>query len=101
MDSGDFDYDEDTDTYRTSVSFDDAPSLTVVEAIGVISDETVADIDPLYSSVDPDALDTIFSTIASGEMSGPVCVELTHAGHEVFISSDGRLSVRPVDESEN
>jgi len=75
-----------------------AENETLTEAIVIaISDGTGVDpldLDPLYDSLDPDALErTVDSTI--GETADPGEVTFTHAGCEVTVHDDRRIVVAP------
>ncbi len=48
---------------------------------------------PLATVVDPDALDRVLGTAPTDERQG-VTAQFTYRGHEVVVSSDGRVTVR-------
>lgn len=77
------------EAYRATFDADGvAPSVAAVEAVSAVADVDPTDLPPLYSVVDPDALDTLL------EGGGPVDVVFELAGHHVRLDS-GRVVVRP------
>jgi hypothetical protein len=75
-----------------------APSTAVVGAVSTVADEDPLDIEPLHSTIDPDALDALFSGKRRGE--GDIHVRFSVAGHSVTVSSYGSIVVRS-SQSEN
>lgn len=67
----------------------------VVEEIANEEDAGELEIEPLFESVDPDALETIFADPQSAEH---VTVEFVHSGYHVTIAG-GRISVDHHDDS--
>lgn len=64
------------------------PSTTVVEAVATATETDPNELEPLYSAVDPDALDALFAdTGTPGSRAGHV--EFTYCGFEVVVSRDG------------
>jgi hypothetical protein len=78
--------------YRTHHDWDGDQSLsmTVIDAVSAVSNAEPAELPPLYESIDPDALDSLFTAQTEGrvffEFAGlPVTVHATgevriHAG---------------------
>ena len=82
-------YDPRTDTYVAT--FDATPaSVAVTEALAAIKHCGPTDLEPLYRSVDPDALDRI---VDSGSTGLRVRIELD--GFEVVVTGDRRLEITP------
>ncbi|ARS89169.1 HalOD1 output domain-containing protein [Natrarchaeobaculum aegyptiacum] len=67
----------------------DSPSLRVVDAIAAVTDTDPLELEPLYSVVDPEALDRLFQSDAG--LVG--CVEFEYESHIVAVRSDGTVSV--------
>lgn len=65
--------------------------LAVAEAAGV---DPVA-IDPIYETVDPEALNTLFRPDADGGSHTGELVQLTIHDHTVTVYSDGTIVIRP------
>lgn len=82
-------YDPRTDTYVTT--FDETPaSVAVTEALADIKHCGPTELEPLYRSVDPDALDRL---VDSGSSRLRVTIELD--GFEVVVTGDRRLEITP------
>lgn len=64
----------------------------IVEAVAEADDVDPLDLPPLYETVDPDALETLFTaTNTSPRSTGKVTFE--YSGHTVVVSSDGSIMV--------
>jgi len=74
------------------------PSEAVVSAIAEIENINVTEVEPLYDVIDPDALDSLFSTVR-GEHEREGSVTFSLHGYYVFVHSDGQLIVH-VEEKE-
>lgn len=71
-----------------------APSTAIVQTVAVAADAEPTSIEPLYESVDPDALDRLVRSYEDG--STDVVVTFPLAGHEVTVHGDGEVVVSPV-----
>lgn len=76
--------------FRTQYSAEEPPSLAVCRALASIEGVEPTDLDILYESIDPDALDAIFD---SPESKREVVVEFRAAGHRVIVESDGNITI--------
>lgn len=74
---------------QTMVKGSERVTATVVEKIADAEGDCVYDVAPLFESVDPDALETMFADPAS---SDHVAIEFSHAGYHVRIDG-GRVSI--------
>ncbi|WP_435345277.1 HalOD1 output domain-containing protein [Haloarchaeobius sp. HRN-SO-5] len=63
--------------------------------MGDCTDDEV--LDPLYSVVDPDALDALFRPTGRDTQRTEGQVTFPYHGHEVTAHSDGHVSVEPLD----
>lgn len=61
-----------------------SPLVTVVDAVGEVADEPLADLPSLADTVDPDALDAIFAR-DGGDRDGVREVSFEYGGYEVRI----------------
>ncbi|MFC6763660.1 HalOD1 output domain-containing protein [Natrinema soli] len=62
----------------------DTPSNTVIDAIATVQDVDVADLEPLYNALDPDALNAVFQ----GD-SGDTCrVTFSWEGHMITVTNN-------------
>ncbi|WP_276270681.1 HalOD1 output domain-containing protein [Haloarcula litorea] len=77
------------DSPLVSVTADPSEPLaaTIVRAVAAVDDERIAALPPLTESVDPDAVDALFSSDASGH------VAFTYSGHRVVVDADGGVAV--------
>jgi len=82
-------YDPNTDTYVGRFEVESA-SLAVTEALSTIRHCEPTELEPLYRSVDPDALDRL---VASGTDQLRVTVDVD--GFEVVVTGDCRLEITP------
>lgn len=81
---------------RTMMRQPRSVTASVVEKIADAEGVGVYDIEPLFESVDPDALETVFEDSPAADH---VTVEFVHSGYHVTIDG-GRISVDgPVDGS--
>lgn len=86
------DYDPSVDTYTAQFQQGaELPSTVLAEALADIRRCRTVDLDPLYHSVDTDALDTLIDASAGGSLS----VSLTIDRFDVRIVSDGRIEITP------
>ena len=76
--------------------------VAVVEAIASFAnrDPTVTDnngedtgLQPLYETIDPDALDSLFQT-PQGESSADGMIKFDHCGYEITVKSNGIVIVK-------
>jgi hypothetical protein len=80
-----------TDHLRTFASGDAPVSVTVVEAIAEERDTDPLEIEPLWNSVDPEALDRLF-TAANGDAD--LSVSFTVDDCLVTVQDDGSITTR-------
>lgn len=85
------DYDEGADSYHVACEDSELASTNVVFSIAALEGVGPTDLPPLAETVDPGALDRIFSL--SDEVHGTVSFE--YAGYEVTVSADGTLEIAP------
>jgi len=91
----DIEFDAERGTYRTT--FDpttNAPSDVVVETVSAVTGTAPLDLEPLYSAVDPDALDSFFVSTASGTNRTGLTT-FAYRDCEVTVSADGVVLVDP------
>lgn len=56
-------------TYTHQIDADESPSHAVVRAVSAFSDTPITELDPLYLTVDPEAMDCVLETTANGHVS--------------------------------
>jgi hypothetical protein len=87
--------DGDRETVQASYDWETTtPSQAVVEAIAIATNREPTDLEPLYDSVDPDALDGLFEGPA---VPADLTLSFTHAGCEIVLRERGGLVVEPVE----
>lgn len=80
-------YNPSTDTY--TATFDDTPaSVAITRGLADIQNCDVTDLDPLYESVDPDALDSLVASASEG-----FSVALTVDGCDVVVRGNRLLEI--------
>jgi hypothetical protein len=70
-----------------------APTEKVVRRISEVDDTPQTDLDPLFDSVDPEALNTLFENVDNGPDRSDGFVRFTHLGYDVTVSADGNVEV--------
>ncbi|WP_254762528.1 HalOD1 output domain-containing protein [Natrinema marinum] len=76
----------------TSTTLDyhsDSISLRVVEALAAATDTDPSELEPLYHAIDPEALDQLFQSDSSADVS----VEFGYHGSLVEVRSDGTVAI--------
>lgn len=66
-------------------------SETVVFAVAELTGSDPASLDPLYNTVDPDALNALFEESQFGLDRSPSRVSFTYCGCDVVVSADGSV----------
>lgn len=65
------------------------PSAAVVETVAAVEGWEPADVpEPLYESVDPDALEAFVESVEDGRLT------FTYLGHEVVVDAGGQVTLR-------
>lgn len=73
-----------------------SPSMAVIETVAIAANAEPTTIEPLYDSVDLDALDALVQLNGRDSKKSDVTVTFTHGGHEVHVRSEGVVIVCPV-----
>ncbi|WP_313692337.1 HalOD1 output domain-containing protein [Halorarum halobium] len=71
------------------------PSTAVVETVAIAAACEPTVLEPLYETVDPDALDTLIRSIGTDSKDGDATVTFALDGYQVTVERDGRVDVRP------
>lgn len=84
-------HDPERTTYRRTFDWSspDQPTVALVETLAEIHDADPAEIDPVATHLDTDALDALFDRQNTG--SDPGCVAFTIDDHRISITGDGRI----------
>lgn len=70
-------------------------STTVVHALADAKEVDPLELDPLYETLDPDALDALFAPVEGSESGRHGKVSFTTNGYEVEVTSTGRVHLTP------
>lgn len=93
-------YDSKTNTYQFSPEWWHGKTLSTAVSMGVaaVTNTTPTDLDPLYETVDSDALNHLFDSMAT-EPSRHGYGQLTFSYHDctVTVYSDGTIEITPLD----
>ncbi|WP_123538674.1 HalOD1 output domain-containing protein [Halosimplex salinum] len=77
-------------------SFDESPSRVVVDLVADCEDTSPTELSPpLYSAIDPDALDELFRSRSTETSDSPGHVRFSYLGYEVRVRSDGDVEISP------
>ncbi len=78
---------------RTQFDQEKTPaSMAIIATLANLLDTDPIAMDPLYSAVDPDALDALFG-VRNGT-TGEFHVTFTHEGHAITVYSSGMITIR-------
>jgi len=88
-------YDEHFDTYRVQYDRDDSRQLTtaIAEEVAAVSGTDPEDLEPLYETVDPDALDRLLTPRDGTDSVGGVWFH--YAGYRVTVRGAGEIEITP------
>lgn len=90
-------YNPETETYQLYHDWgsSDRISIRIVSAVAAITDTPPTEMSPLYTRVDPDALDRLFRPIPTEDRRGLAStLSFTLNGCEVTIYGDGRIEIQ-------
>jgi len=89
-------YDPATDRYHSyhDWTVDGSISTSVIEAVAAVIGKAPTDMEPLYEVVDPDALDSLVTSLRD---AGHGTVLFALAGWEVTVMSSGEIVLQSVD----
>lgn len=75
------------------------PSAAVAEAVATATDREATELDPIYESIDTDALDNLISPTDT-ERSGAVHISFVYEGVDVHVDGHRGIEVRPIAEDD-
>lgn len=76
-------------------------SAGVIQAVAAAKGVDETALEPLYDSVDPDALDTIFPTHVDDRHLEQYLVTFHYSGYEIRITGTGVVSAHTIDGAES
>lgn len=68
---------------------DSSPSVAIAEGVAAIKKVDQSGLEPLYASLDPDALDGLLASLAGGAATPDLSVVFSYAGCRVRAHDDG------------
>lgn len=72
-----------------------SPSNAVVETVAIAADREPTVLEPLYETVDPDALDALIRSRGTNSTDGDATVTFALDGYRVTVQRNGTVVVRP------
>jgi len=81
-------------THHAGAEYDwsvERPSAAVVETVAAVTNRRPEDLEPLYQTVDPDALDSLLRRDTAGSGDGEVSVSFAYAGQTVTVRRNGSV----------
>jgi hypothetical protein len=87
---------ENSSTISVDATAEDA-SMAVVELVAALEDVATSDLEPLFRTLDPEAFDSLYESLASGEADGRLT--LRYEGYDVVVDTDGTITARPIDDA--
>ncbi|WP_410767275.1 HalOD1 output domain-containing protein [Haloferax sp. DFSO60] len=73
------------------------PSTAVIETVAVAANCEPTALEPLYNTVDPDALDALLGSSDFHSTDGLTTVSFEFAGHSVTVQANGVVIAQPAD----
>lgn len=87
-------YDQDSGTVRTLFDQEKIdPSMAVIATLAEMMDSNPVELDPLYTTVEPDALDSLVRVRQS--TTGDIHVSFIHEDRTITVSSYGVVAITP------
>lgn len=87
-------YHPETTTVRTQFDQQKTPaSMAVIATLAEVMDADPVELDPLHSTVDPDALDALVRVRTGTD--GDIHVTFTHEDHAIIVYSYGVVTITP------
>lgn len=71
-----------------------SPSLAIVDALVDLQDTAPTSLDPLYNSIEADALDTLLRH----DTGARVAVEFRYGDYSITVKNDGEIQIRDVED---
>lgn len=85
-----YEFDAQEGRYRVAYdSVDATPSLAIITVVSTITGKDPVDLDPIHESIDPDALDALFTA----EFSSVNRLTFQYCGYEITVGTDDVVEV--------
>lgn len=91
---------DDTACIMSEATADDPVSHTVVQAVATATGRDPTDLPPLYAAIDPDALDTLVSSLTAGTNRQRAHVTFSYAGSQIIVDGHGEVHVTDSEEGD-
>ncbi|WP_227377223.1 HalOD1 output domain-containing protein [Haladaptatus halobius] len=72
-------------------------STLVIEAVAAHEDRSPDDLEPIYQSINPDALNSLFTPLIDGTSRADGHVSFSYCGYHVTVSSDRTVDLEPLE----
>ncbi|NUB93822.1 hypothetical protein HT576_22880 [Haloterrigena sp. SYSU A121-1] len=79
-------------TTQSVESTNQSVSVAVVEAIAAATDQSPLEVEPLYHTIDPEALNMLFHNVGS-QSQARGRITFVHCGYEVTVEATGDVTV--------
>lgn len=76
--------------YHTNWTGEESLATTIVRAVASVSNRETTELEPLYDTVDPEALETCVTSLCE---SSDCAVTFVYAGYEIRIDGDGLVTL--------
>ena len=88
--------DSDAETIHTQYDWaSTAPSAAVIRTVAIARNEDPMDMPLLYSCVNPDALDSLFTHLTNVDGDCNLRISFPYASYEVTITGHGKIVAKP------
>lgn len=89
-------YSTESETYRASFDCDTGSvSTAVISTVAAVAEQHPQELPPLYSFIDPDALDAVVESTTTSPSNGDVHVSFTFDGYPVTVHNAGIITIDP------
>ena len=95
-------FDPKTDTYCLHYDRleDESVSAAVVRGVAAVTNTSPTELEPLFETVDPDALDQLYRTTTGGSGPGDCWVSFSYNDCAVTVDATGEITIEPDGEAE-
>ena len=95
-------FDPKTDTYCLHYDrrSDESVSAAVVRGVAAVTNTSPTELEPLFETLDPDALDQLYRSTADGSGRGDSWVSFSYNDCAVTVDSTGEITIEPDEEAE-
>jgi hypothetical protein len=92
-------YDADTGTYRATYdSSTESVCMAIISTVAAVSETDLSELEPLYSVINPDALNALFASKQDGRSRTGGEVRFTYCEYEITATSNGDVQVAPTEQ---